>query len=158
MAHNIHPNVGIWQRIWEPSGNLALEASGIWLQNMHRTGKTDSWSTQTKLCKQGPRRKERWPHKRLTQTLPVSVQEFPQRHGSTVACCRVRDTECGSACMRPFEGGHCYLHYLHHSLISGLKTGREQSLTHQQKIGLNIYWTWLLLYWLCQSLWLCGSQ
>ena len=24
---------------WEPPGNLTLEASGIWLQNLHRTGK-----------------------------------------------------------------------------------------------------------------------
>ena len=33
-----------------------------------------------------------------------------------------------------------YLHYLHHSLASGQTTGREQSPTHQQKIGLKIYW------------------
>ena len=35
-----------------------------------------------------------------------------------------------------------YLHYLHHSLASGQTTGREQSPTHQQKIGLKIYWSW----------------
>ena len=29
-----------------------------------------------------------------------------------VACCRVGGTECSSACMGPFEGGHHYLHYL----------------------------------------------
>ena len=34
------------------------------------------------------------------------------------------------------------LHYLPHSLVSGQKTGREQSPTFQQKIGLKIYWTW----------------
>ena len=36
-----------------------------------------------------------------------------------VACCRVGGTECSSVCMGPFEGGHHYLHYLHHSLVSG---------------------------------------
>ena len=49
-AHNRFPDLGIWQRNWDPSGNLTLEASGIWLQNFHRTGETDSWRAQTKLC------------------------------------------------------------------------------------------------------------
>ena len=35
-----------------------------------------------------------------------------------------------------------YLHYLHHSLCSGQTTGREHRPTHQQKIGLKIYWAW----------------
>ena len=36
-------SLGIWQRDWEPSGNLALRASGIWLQNFQRTeGNRDS--------------------------------------------------------------------------------------------------------------------
>ena len=59
-----------------------------------------------------------------------------------MACYRVRDTEGGSACMRPFEEGHHYLHCLHHRLVSGQTTGREHSPTHQQKIGLKIYWVW----------------
>ena len=49
-AHNRFPDLGIWQRNWDPSGTLTLEASGIWLQNFHRTGETDSWRAQTKLC------------------------------------------------------------------------------------------------------------
>ena len=32
-----------------------------------------------------------------------------------------------------FEGGRHFLHYLHHSLVSGLTTGREHSPAHQQK-------------------------
>ena len=36
-----------------------------------------------------------------------------------------------------------YFHYLHHSLASGQTTGREHSPTHQEKIGLKIYWTWV---------------
>ena len=42
--------MGIWQRDWEPPGNLTLEASGIWLWKYHRTGETDSWRAQTKPC------------------------------------------------------------------------------------------------------------
>ena len=74
--------------------------------------------------------------------LPVSVQDLQQRHGLAVACCRVGGTECSNACMGPFEEGHHYLHYLHHSLASGERTGREHSPAHQQKIGLKIYWAW----------------
>ena len=48
--HNRFPNLGIWQRDWEPPENLTLEGSGIWLQNLHRTGETDSWRVQTKSC------------------------------------------------------------------------------------------------------------
>ena len=44
--------------------------------------------------------------------------------------------------MGPFEGGHHYLHYLHHSLASGQTKGREHSPALQQKIGLRIYWVW----------------
>ena len=40
------------------------------------------------------------------------------RCGLVVACCRVGGTEYSSVCMGSFEGGHYYLHYLHHSLAS----------------------------------------
>ena len=33
--------------------------------------------------------------------------------------------------------------FFHHSLLSGQTTGREHCPTHQQKIGLKIYWAWL---------------
>ena len=36
----------------------------------------------------------------------------------------------------PFEGDCHHPHYLHHSLVSSKKTGREHSPTHQQKIEL----------------------
>ena len=64
------------------------------------------------------------------------------RCGSVVACWRVRSTECDSVCMGPFEGGLHYLHYLHHSLVSGQTTGRKHIPAHLQKIGLKIYWAW----------------
>ena len=96
--------------------------------------------TNKTLCTPGPRRKEQWPHKRLTQTCPWVSRSVQQRRGSAVACCRVRGTECSSACMGPFEGGRLYLNQLHHSLVSDQTTGREHSPAHQQKIGLKIYW------------------
>ena len=36
--------------------------------------------------------------------------------------------------MGPFEGGHHYLHYLHHSLALGQTTGREHSLSTENRI------------------------
>ena len=86
--------------------------------------------------------KEQWPHKKLTQTCLWVSRSLWQRSGSLVACCRVGGTEWGSACMGPFEGGHCYLHYLHHILVSDQTMGKEHSPTHQQKIGLKTYWAW----------------
>ena len=49
-THRRFPNLGIWERDWESPGNLTSEASGIRLQNFHRTGETDSWRAQTKPC------------------------------------------------------------------------------------------------------------
>ena len=69
--------------------------------------------------------------------LPVSVQESLAEAQIGSGWCRVGGTECGSVSMGPFEGG---CNYLHTSTIQ--TTGREHSLAHQQKIGLNIYWAW----------------
>ena len=71
--------------------------------------------------------------------LPVSVQESPGESWVSGGLLQAQDTECSNACMGPSEGGHRYLHYLHHSLVSGQTTGREHSPAHQQKIGLKIY-------------------
>ena len=42
--------------------------------------------TNRTLCAPGPRRKEQWPHKRLTQTSPWVSRSLWQRCGSAVAC------------------------------------------------------------------------
>ena len=75
--------------------------------------------TNKTLCVPGPRRMEQWSHKRLTKTCPWVYRSLQQRRGSAVSCYRVQGTECSSVCMGPFEGGCHYLHYLHHSLVSG---------------------------------------
>ena len=90
--------------------------------------------TSKTLCAPGPRRKEQWPHKRLTQTCLWASRNLQQRHGSVVPCCRVRGNEWGSACTGPFEGSYHYLHYHHHGLVSGQTTGREHSPSHHRKL------------------------
>ena len=51
--------------------------------------------------------------------LPVSVWESLAEAWLMVVYGRVRGTECSSACMGSFEGGHHYLHYLYHTLAPG---------------------------------------
>ena len=72
--------------------------------------------TNSTLCTPEPRRKEQWAQKRLTQTCLWVSRSLQESHGLVVASCRVGGTECSSMCMGSFEGGHIYLHYLHHSL------------------------------------------
>ena len=71
--------------------------------------------------------------------LPVSVQESLGAVWVGSGLLQVRGTKCDSVCTEPFEGGRHYLHFLHHSLVSGQTTGGEQSPTHRQKVGLKIY-------------------
>ena len=90
------------------------------------------------LYKPGPRGKEHDP----TRDCPVSVQESPAEAWVSSGLLQGQGTECSHAYMGPFEGGHHYLYYLHHSLVSGQTIGREQSSAHQQKTVLKIYWEW----------------
>ena len=90
----------------------------------------------------GPRRKQQWPYRRLSQTFLWVSRSLWQRHGLTLACCGVRSTESNSPDISPFEGGLHYCHYPYHSLASGQPTGMEYSPTHQQKIGLKVDWAW----------------
>ena len=103
-------------------------------------GEADSWSAQTKpFVHQNPGERSSDPPEETDPDLLVSAQQSPVETWLVVACCRVRDTEQNSVCMGHFEGGHHFLHYLHHNLVSGQTTGKEHSPAHQQKIGLKIY-------------------
>ena len=64
----------------------------------------------------------------------VSVQESLAEAWVSGGLLRAGDTESSSACMRPFEGGHHYLHYLHHTLASDQMIEREHSPILQQKL------------------------
>ena len=93
------------------------------------TGKTIALTIRTFVCK----KKEAVIPQETNPDLPMSVQESPAEAWSTVACCRI------GVCIGPFEGGHHYLHYLHHSLASGQTTWRKHCPAYQQKVGLKIY-------------------
>ena len=108
-------------------------------------GKQTLGGNDNTVCAPRPRRKEQWPHKRLSQTCLWVSRSLLRRRGLTAACRRVRGTDYsgpGTLVFRPCEGSHHYHHYPYHSLVSGQTTGREHSPTHQQKIGLKIYWAW----------------
>ena len=90
------------------------------------------------MCTRTQKKREVTPQETDPDML-VSVQESPEDAWVSGGLLQAQDTECSNACMGPSEGGHRYLHYLHHSLVSGQTTGREHSPSHQQKIGLKIY-------------------
>ena len=109
-------------------------------QNLHRTGDTDSWKAQTKSCAQqdpGKRSSDTtrdWP--RLSCECPgVSREEW-----FSSGLLKDQGHWLQKWVLGIFERDRHYLHYLHHSLVSGQTTGREHSPAHQQKIGLKIYW------------------
>ena len=87
-------------------------------QNLPKTGETDSWMAQTKLrMHQDPGERSSDP----TRDWPRLACECPslqQRCGSAVGCCRVGGLSVAEM-HGTFEGGHHYLHYLHHSLAPG---------------------------------------
>ena len=88
------------------------------------------------------RTQEQWPHKRLTQTCQWVSSSFRRRRGLTVACCRVRDTECSSPCMGPLEGGS---HYFITSTIvwpQVKQQGGDTAGPINRKNELNINWAW----------------
>jgi len=121
---------GIW--LWRPVGfdyrtytGLGKQTLGGHKQNLVRTGSQEKGAVTPQ---------------RLTQTCLWVSRSLRWRRGSAVACCRVGDTEWGSAATGAFERGCHFLHYLHHNLVSGQT--REQSPAHQQKIELKIYWAW----------------
>ena len=88
--------------------------------------------TNKSLYVPGPRRKEQWPHKILTQTCLWVSRSLWQRHGSVVACW-------GSGALSVAVHSQDLMKEV---IIIFITTGREYSPDHQQKIGLKIYWAW----------------
>ena len=82
---------------------------------MHRTGGKTLGGHKQNLVHKVPGEKNSGDP---TGDLPVGVRESPEEAWAVVACCRTGDTACSSTCMGSFEGGHHYLHYLHHSFSS----------------------------------------
>ena len=69
------PNLGIWQRDWEPPGNLIWRPVGFDYRTFTGLGNRLLESTNKTLCTPRPRTKEQWPCKKTELNLPVSVQE-----------------------------------------------------------------------------------
>ena len=126
-----------------PECAISPLGGGCYLPQHRAPELTQDWGnrflegTNKILWASGPKRKEKWPYKRLTQTWVWVSRSLWQRCVSVVACCRVGGTECNSAYKGSFEGGRHYLHYLHHSLVSDQTTGREHRAAHQQKNWIN---------------------
>ena len=81
------------------------------------------------------------PPQKTDPDLSMSVQESLAELWVSGGLCRVGALS--AAVPGTCGGGHHYLHYLHHSLVSGQTTRSEHSPAHQQKVGLQIYWAWL---------------
>ena len=130
------------QQTWlwhKPSWRRSPLIPSLSCQNLHSTWKqTLVGHRQNLVCTRTQEKRAVSPQD-TDPDLPRNVQESPAEAWVMVACCRVGVTECSSTFMGSFEEGHHYLHYLHHSLASGERTGREHSPAHQQKIGLKIY-------------------
>ena len=50
--------------------------------------------------------------------LPVGIWESLVKVWVSDGLLQGWGTDCSSTCMGSFEGGHHYLHYIHHSLLS----------------------------------------
>ena len=101
VSSGLPPRQGLWlKQIWEARHvSPTIEPPEL----------TQDWGnrllegTNKTLCTSGSRRKDQWPHKRLTQTCLWVFMSLHQRYGSVVACYRVGSTGCGNGSTRPFE-------------------------------------------------------
>ena len=125
-------DLGMAQALLEVTINPTIELPGL-----TQYWETDSWRAQIESCEHQDSGERSSDPKETDPDLPVRVQESLVEAwvgGGLQGWGRW----CKSACMGPFERGHHYLHYFHHSLASGQTTGRKHSPIYQQKIGLKI--------------------
>ena len=77
-------------KYWKSPGNLTLKASGIWLQDFHRTGGNTASSPgghkQNLGCTWG---KEQWPHRRLNQNYLLALEGLLWKCGLAAAQHRI---------------------------------------------------------------------
>ena len=84
--------------------------------------------TNQTLCTQDPGEGAVTPQE-TDPDMPMSVQESPEDAWVRAALLQGQGTECS---MRPFEGGHHYLHYLHRVWPQVKQQGRNTSLPIQE--------------------------
>ena len=123
---------GIW--LWRPVGFDYRTSTELGKQKLLEDTNKTLWAL-------GPRRKEQWPHKRVSQTCLWVSWSLQQRHGLTVACWGVRGTDYNSpgGCGVLAQGGAVacwHKAFWRRSplplprLASGQTTGREHSPTY----------------------------
>ena len=83
----------------------------------------------------GPRRKEQWPHKRLTQTCSWVFRSLWRR--PIAGLWALSEAVCAWNLLKKVA-----IIFITSTIVWHSLTGREHSSTHQQKIGLKIYWAW----------------
>ena len=116
----------LWRFVRSFEGFDYRTSIGLWKQRLlEGTNKT--------LCLPGPRRKEQWPHKRLSQTCLCVLESLWQRRGWTVTYQALTAAVLGGpTCW--YKSFWMRLLLLSLPLTWGQTTGREHSPTHQQKI------------------------
>ena len=82
-------------------------------------------------------KKAQWPHERLSQTSLWVSTSLRRGCGLTVTC-----TASGAETTASWVLGHTGRSPFGGGLAWGQTIGTEHSPTHQQKIGLKIYWAW----------------
>ena len=110
---------------YEGQWNLIIKLPQNWGERLlEDTNKT--------LCTAGPRRKEQWPHRRLSQTCLWVSRSLWQRDGLKVACRGISGTDYNSLGISPFEG-----------VWPQAKPQKGNTVTPiNKKIGFKTYWAW----------------
>ena len=80
LPHNRFSNLGTRQRGWEPTGNLTLRTSGIWIQKFHRSGETRTLRQhqQNPVCTRTQKKGAVTPQETEPDLL-MTVQESPAK-------------------------------------------------------------------------------
>ena len=106
---------------------------------LHRTGETDPWRAQTKPSP-GSRRKDQWPHKRLTQTCPECPGVSGQGMGQQWPAAGCRALSVALHTLDLFKG---VIIFITSTIIwPQVKQQGGNTASQGQKIELKIYWAW----------------
>ena len=113
----------LWLYLFILSRVISPLFSGSLRKQTFRGHKRNLACTRTQLKKQ-------WSYKRLTQTYLWVLRSLQLSWELAVTCFRVGGTEF----REPFEGGHHYLHYLHHGYPQAKQQGGNTALPINRKL------------------------
>ena len=125
-------NLGIWQRDWVSPGNLTLKLSRIWLQNFHRTGKTETHGgcKPNRVCTRTQEEVTATPTRDWARLAYVCLavsggdvgQQWPAMGSGALTTTVLRGQVSAKS---PFERLSHYHHYSYHSSASGQSIGTQ---------------------------------